>query len=230
MDINIKYHKWNKSHQRILLKSCTDILNIKEIQFYQPYFSLYFHIHNTRRSHQVIDLQKRFFLKEILEITNEKYHTSNLFINCKVYDTKKKQLFTKELFCKCIPLLDPLYYIMNNYNNFVHRNHLLPSCYNYNTYHKINNIHNTAYIDTFLSFICSEVTSRNLNPSFPVFYGAFNGIKASFNFDISDDYESIKKEYWFHKNMIQNDIIMDMYVSSDEEDSDEEDSDEDDSE
>ena len=215
MDINIKYHRWNKRHRSILLKSCTDILNIKEIQFYQPYFSLYFHIHNTKKSHQVIDLQRRFILKEILEITNEKYHTSNIHINCKVYDTKKKYQFTKELFCKCIPLLDPLYYIMNNYNNFIQRNHLLPSCYNYNTYHKINNIHNTAYIDTFLSFICSEITSNNLNPSFPIFYGSFNGIKGGFNFDISDDYQSIKKEYWFHKNMIKNDIVMDMYVSSD---------------
>ena len=69
--------------------------------------------------------------------------------------------YNQKLFCKCIPLLDPLYYIMNNYNNFVHRNPLLPSLYSpYNTYHKINNIHNSAYIDTFFSFICSELTIK----------------------------------------------------------------------
>ena len=218
MDINIGYHKWNNKEQKDLVKSCKNILDTKEIQFYQPYFSLYFHIYNTKKSHRFIDMKRRFILKKILEITKERYHTSNVFLKCNVYDTQKKIIHTKNLFCKCIPLLDPLYYIMNNYNNFVHRNNLLPSCYNYNTYQKINNMHNSAYIDTFLSFICSEITIKEMNPSFTIFYGSFNGIKGEYNFDISDDYESIRKEGWFHKNMIKNDITMDMYVSSDESD------------
>ena len=140
MNMNIKYHKWNKKQRDILSKSCMDILNTKEIQFFQPYFSLYFHIHNTKNSHKIIDLNRRYILKEVLEITNNKYHTSNIFANCKVYDNYKNFQGEKELFCKCIPLLDPLYYIMNNYNNFINRNNLLPSCYNYNTFNKINNM------------------------------------------------------------------------------------------
>ena len=223
MNMNIKYHKWNKKQRDILSKSCMDILNTKEIQFFQPYFSLYFHIHNTKNSHKIIDLNRRYILKEVLEITNNKYHTSNIFANCKVYDNYKNFQGEKELFCKCIPLLDPLYYIMNNYNNFINRNNLLPSCYNYNTFNKINNMNNTAYIDSFLSFICSEITNKGFNPSFPIYYGSFNGIKGSYNFDISEDYESIKKEYWFHKNMNKNKLMVEMYVSSD--DSDDSDSD-----
>ena len=39
-----------------------------EIQFYQPYFSLYFYIHNTKFSHSLFDLNRRFILKEILDI------------------------------------------------------------------------------------------------------------------------------------------------------------------
>ena len=201
-DRYIKYHKWNNKDKNILSKSCKEKLGLKEIQFYQPYFSLYFHIHNTKKSHQTIDLKRRFILKEIVEITNEKYHTSNTFVKCKIYDNQKNIESTKELFCKCISLLDPLYYIMNNYNNFVHRNKLLPSCYNYNTFQKINNMNNSAYIDTFLSYICSEITINQVNPSFPIFYGAFNGIKGKFNFDISDEYNSLKNEYWFHKTSI----------------------------
>ena len=64
-----------------------------------------------------------------------------------MYDTQKKHSFKKELFCKCIPLLDPLYYIMNNYNNFIYRNPLLPSCNNHNTYHKINNIKHSQNVN-----------------------------------------------------------------------------------
>ena len=87
--MNIKYHKWNKKQRGILSKSCMDILNTKEIQFFQPYFSLYFHIYNTKNSHKIIDLNRRYILKEVLEITNNKYHTSNIFANCKVYDNYK---------------------------------------------------------------------------------------------------------------------------------------------
>ena len=64
--IHIKYHKWNKKERKTLNQSCQKILKIKELQFYQPYFSLYFHIHNTKNSHKILDLERRFFLNEVL--------------------------------------------------------------------------------------------------------------------------------------------------------------------
>ena len=216
---NIKYFKWNKKEKNILYQSCLKELDIKEIQFYQPYFSLYFHIHNTKKSHKLIDIDRRYFVKEILEVTNKKYHTSNTFVECKVYDKIKNINYTQKLFCKCIPLLDPLYYIMNNYNNFVHRNPLLPSVYSNNTYHKINNLNNNAYIDTFFSYICSELTIKDINPSFPIFYGSINGIKSSYNYDITDDYTTYRDEYWFHNNLGKT-YTIDMYVSDSDSDSD----------
>ena len=75
---------------------------MKEIQFYQPYFSLYFHIHNTKKSHKKIDLERRYIIKEILNTSNEKYHTSNLFVDCKVLDKYSNALTVKKLFCKCV--------------------------------------------------------------------------------------------------------------------------------
>ena len=206
-----------------LAKSCNEILNIKEIQFYQPHFSLYFHIHNTINSHKLIDIKRRYYLEEILEVTNQKYHTSNTILKSKVFDSYKNINFIKEVFCKCMPLLDPMYFLASNYNNLVNRNHHLPSCYNYNTFEKINNMNNNAYIDTFLSFICSELTINNINPSFPIFYGSVNGIKKTYNFDITEDYDSLNNEKWFHKNIKKYNFEIDMYVSSDEEETSESD-------
>ena len=100
-------------------KSCSKVLHLQEAQIYQPYFSLYFSIHNTKNSHKMIDLKRRFYLKEIIEITDEKYHTSNMFLKGDIYDSHKSISLQKEIFCKCITLLDPLNYIMNNYNIFV---------------------------------------------------------------------------------------------------------------
>ena len=58
-------------------------------------------------------------------------------------------ILIKIVFCKIIPILEPLYFIKNNYNNLIYRNPLLPSNYNSNTFEKINNMNNSAFIDTF---------------------------------------------------------------------------------
>ena len=222
----IKYQKWNKKQKNEFFKSCSNNFNLKEPQFYQPYFSLYFHIHNTKSSHRTIDLERNLNVLEIISTENEKYHTSNNIINCKVLNKKDNIITEEKLFCKCIPLLDPLFFMMNNYNNYIHRNPLLPSCYSYNTFNKLNDMDNTAYIDTFFSFICSELTAKDINPSFPIFYGSVNGIKEEYNYDISEDYQQYKKEKWFYKNL-GNLYSLDLYVSSDEEDEDNEEDEED---
>ena len=106
--------------------------------------------------------------------------------------------------------------MMNNYNTVIHRNPLLPSCYNHNTQMKINDMCNTAYIYTFMSYICSELTINYILPTFPLFYGSINGIKESFNYDLTDEYHDYKQERWFHKNLGKT-YSIDMYVSSDDE-------------
>ena len=65
---------------------------------------------------------------------------------------------------------------MNNYNISTTRNPLLPSNYSYNTYSKINDMNNMAYIDVFFSYLASEITIQDKNPSFPIYYGSVNGI------------------------------------------------------
>ena len=166
MDLNINYYKWNKKNYQLLNNSSNIILNINNIQFYQPFFSLYFNIHNTKFSHKCIDLKNRYILKFFYHSNNINNYTSNSIINTEIFDIKNKLLIQKNLFCKCIPLLDPYHFIMNNYNKSIYRNNLLPSNYIYNTYHKINNMNNNAYIDSFLSYIFSNLTEKNLFSSF----------------------------------------------------------------
>jgi len=125
----------------------------------------------------------------------------------------------KEVFCKIIPILEPLYLIKNNYNNFIKRNPLLPSNYNANTFNKINDMNNTAYIDSFFSYICSELTLNDILPSFPIYYGSLNGIMEKYNYDISEDYLEFKEEAWFHKSLGKQ-FKMDIYMSDSESDDD----------
>jgi len=113
---------------------------------------------------------------------------------------------------------------MNNYNTSIKRNPLLPSAYNFNTFDKINDIDNMAYIDTFFSFIVSELTLSNVLPSFPIYYGSINGIKKEYKYDITEDYTHFQKKPWFYKER-GNSFSINLYLSSDEENSDEENSD-----
>ena len=55
----IEYYKWNKNNISLFHQSIRKLLNLSSIQFYMPFFSLYFYIHNTKKSHQKMDLKRK---------------------------------------------------------------------------------------------------------------------------------------------------------------------------
>ena len=194
----IQYYKWNKKDTKILFNSIQDLINIKSLQFYMPFFSLYFYIHNIK------------------EIIKERYYHSNLILLGSIYDSSKNKIEEKEIFCKCISIVDAMHCIHNNYNFIIKNNYHLPSAYNYNTFSKINNINNTAYIDVFCSFLFSQLTFHKKNPSFPLYYGSINGI-GEYKYDITDEYHDIKIDKCFNQ-MINKGFTLDMYISDEESD------------
>ena len=62
-------------------------------------------------------------------------------------------------------------------------------------------------------YICSNITSNDINPSFSTFYGSVNGISEKYHFDITEEYEDLKNEKWFHRNLGKL-FSIDMYVDS----------------
>ena len=217
----IKYHKWGKKEYHKLFHTCSELLNIKSLQFYMPFLSLYFYIHNTPKSHKIIDLERKFYLSEIHEITKHRYYNSNMFLKATIYDSGKNIYNQKEIFCKTIPILDPMHCLNNNYNLVCKNNYHLPSGYNYNTFHKINDMNNTAYVDVFCSYLFSQLTQLKKNPSFPIFYGSVNGI-GDYKFDITEEYHDLRIDKCFNDNLGKG-FTMDMYIS-DSDDSDDSDS------
>ncbi len=216
----IEFHKWDKRKMKHLMKSIRDVLSMNSLQFYMPLFSLYFYIHNTPLSHKIIDLKRKFYVSEITKIDKEKYYNSNLILQGKVYDSGKNINLEKDIFCKVIPILDPIHCINNNYNLLYKNNYHLPSCYNYNTFNKINNINNSSYIDVFCSYLFSQLVIDKKLPSFALFYGSINGI-GDYKYDITEEYEDLRMDKCFNQNVGKT-FQLDMYISSseDEEDTD----------
>jgi len=215
----IQYYKWNLKDFKKLKKSCQKFLDVKNCQIYQPYFSLYFHIHNTKNSSSIIDLKRDTFVKEILSIEKDKYYTSNIFLNVILKNIKDNTEYNETIFCKCIPILDQINFMMYNYS-LESQNPLLPNCYSFNTTSKINDMDNTAYIDCFLSYILSELTKKDIIPTFPIYYGSLNGISNNFKYDISEEYSDFKKEKWFYRNIKKDIFTINVYESDSEYDTD----------
>ena len=209
----IQYHKWNKKDRNQLFNSIQEILNIKSTQFYIPLFSLYFYLHNTPKSHKTIDFKRKYYVSQINSIEKERYYNSNMFLKGIVYDSSKQTYNEKDIFCKTISILDPNQFVNNNYNLPIKHPHHLPSNYNFNTFHKINDIDNTAYIDIFCSYLFSELTLQKKNPSFAIFYGSLNGM-GQYKYDITEEYHDLITDKCFNKN-IGKGFTMEMYIDSD---------------
>ena len=126
----IQYYKWNKNDLKELFSSIQKLISIRSLQFYMPMYSLYFYIHNTPYSTIKLDLKRNYYIRNIKEIIKERYYNSNLILKGNVYDSSKNKLEEEDIFCKCIPILDSIHCINNNYNIVSHNNHLLPSTYN----------------------------------------------------------------------------------------------------
>ena len=209
---SIQYYKWSVKLYKELFQSFRSKVNMKSIQFYMPIYSLYFHVHNTLKSNLKIDLRRNYYLRRIKEITKERYYNSNMLLIGSVYDSSKNRLEDKAMFCKCIPILDPVHCINNNYNLVTTNNHHLPSSYNFNTFKKINDMNNTAYIDVFFSFLCGQLTSSNKSPSFPLYYGSMNGL-GKYKYDITEEYHDMKVDKCFNKTLDKG-FTIDVYIDN----------------
>ena len=106
MNSEIQFHKWKTHDYKKLYSSIRDILDMKSLQFYMPFYSLYFYIHNKPKANHKIDMKRNYYLKEVLEITKSRYYNSNMFLKGNVYNESKNIVTECELFCKSIPILD----------------------------------------------------------------------------------------------------------------------------
>ena len=120
----------------------------------------------------------------------------------------------KSTFMKFCPLVDPIKYLVGNYNKIdifklpkydteeIDVNNLNKEYKKeLNIQEKINNYNNSAYIDGFFSYLSSKLLiNHNFIHSLD-FYGSFTCIKDNFNVNITDDLEYLMESEYFIKNM-----------------------------
>ena len=192
MDYINKY-VWNKKDNQKYLTSIRERFNLKNIQVYFSIMSLYFPIHNTRNAKRFVDFKRHNYIQSIYNYKPINNISLNGIVDCKTINDKSIQSF-----CKILPILDPINFMMNNYNS---KNTGLSSNYEYNRISKINDMNNTSYIDVFFSYIVGELTSRNILPNFAFYYGSVNGIIDNFLYDVTDEIIDFEHKKWFTRNI-----------------------------
>ena len=69
------------------------------------------------------------------------------------------------------------------------------------TLQKLHNHNNQAYVDTVANFVLSRFRELNLTPHCVFYYGSLTGISKSYQYDISNEYDSYRQCRWFWKGM-----------------------------
>jgi hypothetical protein len=168
-----------------------DSANISKIQNYIPLYHKFFTLNQS--NYNSINLDNSFSLYNISEKESD-----NKFEGTVKDKNNNKQ--KKPIFFKYSPLLDPIKYIIGKYDisNVDLLN--LPNFESVNSHPKVRDMNNSAYVDSFFSYLTSKLLHEHKFLHGLDFYGSFLGIKHDFAFNVVDDIDYISESSFFHKN------------------------------
>ena len=125
-----------------------EMTNLSNVQNYVPLYNNFFSLNEG--NYNSISLNHKFHIKNI-----ESKETNNKFIGY-VSDISGSTI-EKELFFKYSPLLDPTKYITGKYELSHSELIKLPSFINSEAHAKLSDCNNSAYVDSFFSYLTSQL-------------------------------------------------------------------------
>ena len=169
-----------------------ELLNMTNCQNYIPLYNKFFSLNNNNSNS--INLNNQQSLNSITE-----KKTENIFKG--TIKNEDQKIIEKDVFFKLSPLLDPFKYMAGKYdiNNPELLN--LPKLNNNNCYFKVNDENNAAYIDSFFTYLTSQLYNRSDFIHGLDFYGSYLGYKNDYHVDIGDDLDMLENNSFFHKQM-----------------------------
>jgi len=178
----LNYVKNKNAH---ILASLDDI---SKIQNYVPLYKEFFSLNDT--NYDSINLNHKFHITEFVKRESE-----NNYI-CTVKDNKQSKKVSS--FFKFSPLIDPIKFMAGKYKKKIVDT--LPSLENSDCLSKVKNPNNAAYVDSFFSFLTSQILHTHGFYHGVDFYGSFLAIKGNFHYNVADDMDYLCESNFFHKN------------------------------
>ena len=162
------------------------------IQNYIPLYSNFFDI--DENNFNSINLNNRWAISNI----NKREDNNNF--NITIVDSSNNTSKCSSFF-KFSPLLDPVKYMVGKYKHMeTNKICSLPKINNNNCCKKVLDSNNSAYVDSFFSYLSSKLVTTNGFIHGTTFYGSFISIQNKFHLNIFDDLEYLYESPFFHKN------------------------------
>ena len=173
--------------------------NVSKLQNYIPIYKQFFSL--NEKNYNSINLNHKYHIADFLERKSD-----NIYL-CQIQNISQK--IKVNSFLKFSPLIDPVKYMAGKYK---HNNHLtLPHLNDDTSHYKIRDKNNSAYVDSFFSFLSSQILHNHRFYHGIDFYGSFLGIKRNFMYNIVDDVEYLRQSNYFHTNNKKKFHIESMY-------------------
>lgn len=168
-----------------------EYLNLQRPQNYVPIYTRFFSL--NERNYDKVTLNNYYRLKSITKMHDNNY--------CSATIVDPSGISSKaEVFFKYSPILDPIKYLIGRYD--ISDNCLLglPSFGTKTCHAKSEDPNNSAYVDSFFTYLSSQLLHTHQFPHALDFYGSFLASKRDFQCNIADDVEYLNESPFFHEN------------------------------
>jgi len=165
--------------------------DFQKVQNFVPLYLNYFNLDD--KNYNSINLNQKYNIQSIL-----KQNSNNCF-NISCYDNSNNKIKVESFF-KFSPLLDPVKFMVGKYKNITKEKLTsLPQLTNTNVHAKVLDQNNSAYVDSFFSYLTSQLLHKKSFTHGLDFYGSFLGIKNQLKLNVYDDLEYLFDSDFFHK-------------------------------
>ena len=168
-----------------------NLLNMSSCQNYIPLYNKFFRLNDN--NFNLISLNNQ---NSLASITEKK--TENIFTG--VIKDENNCSIIKNVFFKLSPLLDPFKYMAGKYDISDQNLFNLPKHNDNKCHNKVSDGNNAAYVDSFFTYLTSQLLNRSAFLHGLDFYGSYLGLKKNFYIDIGEDIEMLSENPFFHKN------------------------------
>ena len=184
---------YKKSDNSDLFSKITgkDKLDIEHPQNYIPIYTKFFSMNESNAD--------KMNLNNTLTMNNINTMNSHNSCNAEVIDSNNK-VVNKDIFFKFSPLLDPSKYMIGKYECSNNSMLELPKFGMKCGHAKTNDPNNAAYVDSFFTYLSSQLLHNHNFLHSLDFYGSFLGQKNDFQVNIADELEYLNDSAFFHEN------------------------------
>ena len=182
------YYKKNENNS--LFKSLYEV-GFSNAQNYIPIYKQFFSL--TETNYKNLNLNHSNHITYVTKTDKRNKFTCKINMNGEITD--------KICFFKFSPLLDPVKYMMGKYESLGETDYiLLPELTGNVCHSKVLDPNNSAYVDSFFSYLISQLLHSCYFPHGVDFFGSFLGVQKEFICNIVDDIDYLHESTYFHKN------------------------------